>query len=218
MKQNHRYWSKPNKVFGIGLGRTGTKSLTYALNHLGIHVTHYPEDADTYRELSQGNYQFSLLKTLDGITDVTVSLFYPHLDRQYPGSKFILTVRNKDCWLESLEKHWKAYPCFDESMPDTPENRIRLSVRQLLCATIFGCYFFSRDRASYVYDLHYKNVTDYFKNRPDDLLIIDICAGQGWEELCPFLGYPIQVRDFPRIREKEELNSLIYAPSYSILK
>ncbi|MEM9452514.1 MAG: sulfotransferase family protein [Cyanobacteria bacterium P01_E01_bin.6] len=209
MNQSYGSWSTSSKVFGIGLGRTGTKSLTCALNYMGIHVVHYPEDADTYRALSQGNYEFSLLNTLDGITDVTVSLFYPHLDKIYPGSKFILTIRDKEDWLDSLEKHWNNHPCFDESIPNTPENKTRLLVRQLLYAAVFGCYTFSRDRADYVYDLHYRNVKDYFEGRPNDLLIMDICGGQGWEKLCSFLGYPLQSMTFPNVREKEELNSLM---------
>ena len=212
MNQGNSVWHKHPKVFGIGLGRTGTKSLTYALHHLGINVAHFPDDANTYRELATGNYQFSLLNTLDGITDITVSLFYPHLDQLFPGSKFILTVRNKADWLESLEKHWSEYSCFDDSRADSRENSVHVSVRRLLCAAVFGCYTFSRDRAAYVYDLHYKNVKDYFEGRPDDLLILDICEGQGWEVLCPFLGQPLQTLPFPKVRGKGELNSLIREP------
>lgn len=128
------------KVFGIGLGRTGTKSLTAALHHLGIHIAHYPDDATTYQELAAGNYQFSLLKSLDGITNVTVSLLYPHLDQLFPGSKFILTVREKEDWLMSLEQHWKAYPYADDAVGHGAEAAVHLSVRRLLCAAIFGCY------------------------------------------------------------------------------
>ena len=32
------------KVLGIGLSRTGTRSLTFALNQLGIRVEHFPCD------------------------------------------------------------------------------------------------------------------------------------------------------------------------------
>jgi hypothetical protein len=210
---NHRNGDQAQqpKVFGIGLGRTGTKSLTLALHHLGFNIAHYPDDATTYRELATGNYNFSLLRTLDGITDVTVSMFYPHLDQLFPGSKFILTVRERDAWLASLEAHWNAYPCFDDFLPDTAENRIHLAVRQLLCAAIFGCYTFNYDRASYVYDLHYKNVKEYFTGRPSDLLILNICAGQGWEKLCPFLGKPVPSTPFPNVQVKAELDALYRA-------
>jgi len=40
-------------------------------------------------------------------------------------------------------------------------------------------------------------VMDYFKDRPDDLLIIDICSGEGFEKLAPFLGRPLPAQPFP---------------------
>ena len=34
--------------------------------------------------------------------------FYAQLDRAFPGSKFILTVREKEAWLRSAEVHWRV--------------------------------------------------------------------------------------------------------------
>jgi 3'(2'), 5'-bisphosphate nucleotidase len=39
---------------------------------------------------------------------------------------------------------------------------------------------------------------DYFKDRPQDLLVIDVTAGEGWEKLCPFLGKPTPDIPFPK--------------------
>jgi predicted SAM-dependent methyltransferase len=36
-----------------------------------------------------------------------------------------------------------------------------------------------------------------FEGRPDDLLIFNICGGEGYETLCPFLGLPILGEPFP---------------------
>jgi hypothetical protein len=33
---------------------------------------------------------------------------------------------------------------------------------------------------------HDREVMEYFKNREEDLLVLDIAAGEGWEKLCPF--------------------------------
>jgi hypothetical protein len=44
----------------------------------------------------------------------------------------------------------------------------------------------------------------YFKDRPKDLLWLDIPSGQGWEKLCPFLGLPVRYDPFPwknRVRQ-----------------
>jgi hypothetical protein len=35
---------------------------------------------------------------------------------------------------------------------------------------------------------HNEAVRTYFKERPDDLLVIDMFNGDGWVELCNFLG------------------------------
>jgi hypothetical protein len=40
-------------------------------------------------------------------------------------------------------------------------------------------------------------VKEYFRDRPDDLLVMNICAGEGWEKLCPFLGLAIPKVKFP---------------------
>jgi Sulfotransferase domain len=38
----------------------------------------------------------------------------------------------------------------------------------------------------------------YFENRPGKLLVIDICNGDGYEKLCPFLGLPTINEAFPK--------------------
>lgn len=35
---------------------------------------------------------------------------------------------------------------------------------------------------------HNQEVLDYFRDRPDDLLILDWSRGDGWAQLCGFLG------------------------------
>lgn len=94
-----------NKVLVLGLSRTGTKSLSCALNQLGIQCKHYPYDARTQRELASRNARLSILEQYQAIVDISVVPGYPALDRAYPGSKFILTVRDMDSWLVSLKRH-----------------------------------------------------------------------------------------------------------------
>ena len=44
---------------------------------------------------------------------------------------------------------------------------------------------------------HNEAVKEYFKDRPDDLLVLDVCAGDGWEKLCPFLEKAVPDKPFP---------------------
>ncbi|MCW5725615.1 MAG: hypothetical protein KIS81_11770 [Maricaulaceae bacterium] len=183
------------KVFGIGLSRTGTRSLTHALQILGFDTVHYPVDRDTYNELAYGQYDLTLLKHHDGVTDITVAPYYPQLDQHYPGAKFILTVRDKESWLQSCQNHWFNSPAFKET--EDPDEAHRYRVRQLFRAATYGCYDFVPERFSWVYDQHVKAVAEYFRDRPQDLLVIDICSGEGFEKLAPFLGRPVPATPFP---------------------
>lgn len=183
------------KVFGLGLSRTGTRSLTSSLQMLGFDPVHYPYDPDTYNEIANGQYDLTILKHHDGITDITVSSYYAQLDKLYPGSKFILTVRDKASWLRSCENHWANAPAFMET--DDPELEHRLSVRRFFRAATYGCYDFVPERFSWVYDQHVKNVMDYFKDQPEKLLVLDVCAGEGFEQLAPFLDRPMPCTPFP---------------------
>ncbi len=45
----------------------------------------------------------------------------------------------------------------------------------------------------------YDKIKNYFKDRPDDLLVMNICDGDGWEVLCPFLDKPIPAVSFPHL-------------------
>lgn len=189
------------KIFGIGLSRTGTKSLTKALNLLGFNIVHYPVSEQLFEEMASGNYDFSLLDDLDGITDITVASFYAQLDKLFPGSRFILTVRNKSEWLAGLLKHWEGRSAFDYS----PEREIHMKIRRFLRATVYGTYSFNAERMSYIYDLHIHNVREYFKDKPGALLILDITNGDGWEKLCPFFNLPVIAEPFPRINKSSML-------------
>jgi hypothetical protein len=196
---------KSEKIFCIGLSRTSTKSLTAALDILGYNISHYPTDKITFQEMITGNLNFTLLQDFDGISDITVAPYYAQLDKLFPNSKFILTIRDKDSWLKSMENHWKDRPPFDD--PNISE--LHLKVRRFLRASVYGTYTFNRERLSYVYDQHIKNSLDYFKEKPESLLIMNINGGEGWEKLCKFLNKPIIKEEFPYVRTSEHLFELM---------
>lgn len=184
-----------SKVFGLGLSRTGTRSLTTALQILGFDVLHYPLDVDTFSELAYGQYDLTVLKNHDGMTDITVAPYYAQLDKAYPGSKFILTVRDRESWLRSCQNHWFNRPAF--KTPKDAEHEQHMKVRRLFRAATYGCYGFVPERFSWVFDQHVRNVMEYFKDRPEDLLILDVCGGEGFDKLAPFLGRPAPSEPFP---------------------
>jgi len=176
------------KVFGLGLSKTGTSTLTEALNILRIRTVHYPHDEQTFEELKRGDYRLSVLRDYQGVTDTPIAPYYAQFDRAWPGSKFIITVRDKDSWLRSAATHWLILKVTGRNAHDQAFQ----TFTDFVSAAVYGCIYFNAERFSYAYDMHLRNVQLYFADRPNDLLVLDICGGKaGWAQLCNFLGVPI---------------------------
>ena len=95
-----------SKIFCIGFQKTGTKSLGIALNVLGYRVcglvgTKDPDIAKNGLPLIH-----SLIPSYEAFRDNPWPLFYEDLDRWYPGSRFIFTVRSPDAWIDSAVAHF----------------------------------------------------------------------------------------------------------------
>lgn len=181
------------RVFGIGLPRTGTVSLTGALNRLGFRVLHYPHDARTFDELKRGIGRLSVLDDYDGITDIPTIPIYRELARVFPRSRFILTMRDEAEWLSSVREHWRRYPSHAEDETGDPDYAFRRWTRQAaLGVTEFDAAALGARRME-----HLREVEDYFRAEPERLLVLNLCGGEGWERLCPFLGKAVPRKDFP---------------------
>ena len=173
-------------VFNIGLNRAGTTSLTEALELLGYRALHYRlnEDHRLYDvavgNLRAGRRPFAGIdQKFNAFSDFTGHLFFRQLDVGYPGSKFILTVRDLEPWLNSRE--WK--------------------VQQNLADPGYIGAFREVDRKAWAEDRerYLAEVTSYFADRPQDLLVMNIPAGDGWESLCTFLNRPIPTMPFHNV-------------------
>lgn len=177
-----------SKVFGIGLSRTGTKSLNNALRLLGYRSDHFSTHLLDWRDGAMV-LNLEAAAAYDALTDVTASCFYRELDERFAGAKFILTTRNIDDWLRSCMRH------FDD---DGANGGRRVPPKLLRLRTwLYQTPTFDPSRFQAIYERHADQVRTYFSGRPDDLLELDICAGQHWAPLCTFLGAPIPAQSFP---------------------
>lgn len=186
------------KIFCIGLSRTGTASITFALKELGFKIIHNPIDQNTRRKLMVGEYKLKILKKNDGLSDMQAAAFYPMFDRCYPRSKFILTTRSKEGWIKSIKRHMLNH--------DSRSSFDMWEFSKIFFRTAsFGCATFSEERMSYVWDKHHKDVEEYFKNRQEDFLILDIRTENKWKPLCDFLGIKnIPTVDYPIMHQRSE--------------
>jgi hypothetical protein len=169
----------PSHCWGIGLGRTGTNSFCEALRILGFNpVGHNPP--------------FETLSSLRGGADNGVLLFYKYLDYKYPESKFVLTLRPMDDWLESMAYAAQRFPVRSRN------DDVAIMRRMMLYESVT----FDREKYVAAYEKHHQDVRRYFVDRPDDLLEMNLVAGEGWEALCPFLGLPIPDTPFPHLHAR----------------
>ena len=172
------------RIFGIGLNKTGTSSLHTAFEMLGLRSLHWG-GRETSRLFWRALREDVPLLTYvdpayDAFTDTPITRHFKLADRQYPGSKFILTTRDLDAWLDSRRRH-------------AEKNQERKA------AGLYDGKVLEVDipawRAEYA--SHHEDVLGYFEGRPDDLLVYDITAGGSWEPLCRFLGRPVPAESFP---------------------
>ena len=174
------------KVFGIGLSKTGTSSLAQALQRLGF-KTKDCMGATRYVAGDLSSIDMETVLAHDALTDTPIPSFYRQLDARFPGSKFILTVRDREGWLKSCRKQ------FSERFGATQNE-----AHKRIFEDLYGTNVFDEPRFVGGYERFVSGVLDYFKDRPQDLLVMDIAAGDGWEELCPFLGRAVPDTPFPK--------------------
>ena len=172
------------KVFGIGLNKTGTSSLHRALELLGYRSLHWGGLETHDRVLRAMDERKPMLSYLDpepdAISDVLVINYYFYLaDLQYPGSKFILTLRDLDDWLDSRRRHVERNQRLKES-GDYDGEFLTVDL----------------DTWAVEYRRHEAVIRTYFAHRPGDLLGFRPTDGD-WEPLCEFLGRPVPELPFP---------------------
>ncbi len=175
------------KVFGIGLSRTGTTSLTEALRALGYKAVHCPLSIVA---LNGGGLKLNaaIVEQFDAFTDSPVARVYRELDQTYPGSKFILTTRPLDKWIGSMRRMRPSFTLLT----------LLPKVRQL-ATDLCGKPSFGDERAlANGFLNHDRSVREYFGPRiGKDLLVLDVSAADAWDRLCSFLGHKAPPRAFP---------------------
>lgn len=138
--------------------------------------------------------RLSVLEHTDSVTDSPIAASFDALDAAYPGSKFILTTRERQSWLRSYESLWRALDLYLRDHPDEPQARYISAFHEQL----YGIASFDAARFARGYDEHLQRVRVHFRDRPADLLTLDLCADAQWGPLCEFLGVPAPAVPFPR--------------------
>lgn len=172
------------RVFGIGLNKTATTSFDEAMNLLGFRCLHW--GGPSVRRLVEAALHEGrpLLEDLDPAIDVfsdveALSLNFELLAEQYPGSRFVLTTRAEDAWVDSRVRHVERN-------------------RRLQATGEYNGNFLEIDEPAWraMWRAHHHAVESFFADR-DDLLVVDLTVEPTWDEICGFVGRPIPGAPFP---------------------
>ncbi|MEL6171412.1 MAG: sulfotransferase [Pseudomonadota bacterium] len=199
---------KPYKVFCIGRGKTGTTSMYFALKDLGYLLGDELEAVLIYDEhYYQGEFDklIAYCQKYDAFQDLPFAApgTFKVLDKAFPGSKFILTMRDSsEQWYSSLVGfHSKRMangniPTYDD-IARFKYIRTGYSKHILKLNGTTKDDPFHKETVIEGYERHNQDVQDYFADRPSDLLVLNVAEDGAFRKLATFLGEQTAKTEFP---------------------
>lgn len=163
-----------NKIFIIGLPRTGTTSICVALLNLGYKVAHTA-------------YTERCMEAAQVIADTPIFCDYQSLAQQYPDAKFIYLTRSLELWLPSIR----------QLLQRMHKNIIRVDggfspILKRCYKKIFSPFelssFADDEFLIRCYKKHQQEVCTYFKDRPQHLLNINVSHNNAYAHMLEFLS------------------------------
>jgi hypothetical protein len=169
------------KVFGIGVFKTGLTSLGRALELLGYRIAleewYHGKIVDDPWAVRSAVSAEDLATIVARAHEYDAHVDYPwmfrfrEMDAIFPDAHFIHTVREPENVARSHQNHRRANGTREEDIP-------------------------SKERIIGRYLDHGELVLQHFRGR-QNLLVMNIEAGAGWETICGFLDKPIPAAPFP---------------------
>ncbi|MEM9884534.1 MAG: sulfotransferase [Bacteroidota bacterium] len=195
-----------NKIFGIGLNKTGTTSLGKAIANLGFDK-HTSCNINLLRDYQNGNISsiLKLAEDYNNFEDWPWPLIYKDLYFEFPDSKFILTIRESpEVWFSSLCNHAKR-------TGPTEHRKI-----------VYGYEMPQSKRSAHIrfYNFHNQSVTDFFnKQSPNNFLTVCWEKGDGYDKLCKFLDIDnCPSESFPHLNKSINQNNNFLMSTLSKIK
>lgn len=199
-----------NKIFVIGYPKTGTTSLNKTLKNFGFILGDQAVAEILSEDWSIGRKDriINYCHTADAFQDLPFMMpgLFIELDKAFPNSNFILTVRDSpEQWYNSLVRfHTKI---FSQKINIPPsEEGLRNALYRYKGWALDAMKFFWNypnvalyDEKKYKekYTNHNDEVRSYFKNRPNDMIEINVAKKEDFTKLCDFLEVQTKMTDFP---------------------
>jgi hypothetical protein len=210
------------KVIGAGFARTGTATLTQALEILGFGPCYHmfvviqrPDRVRQWLDAAEGRPEWDeIFAGFESAVDWPVAAYWRELADHYPDSKIILTVRDPQRWYDSaastifrarlLFERYPGKPIFKALVLANPDFAAFLKMNDIIVwRGVLDGRFTDRRYAIDVFERHLEDVRMHIP--ADRLLVYDVA--EGWGPLCDFLGVPVPAETpFPHVNDTEAFN------------
>jgi hypothetical protein len=211
------------KIFCIGRNKTGTTSLASFFTANGYNVGNQEHAELLLQDWAKRDFRriIEYCNSAEVFQDIPFSLpdTYRALDRAFPGSKFILSMRSTpEEWYNSLVAHHARR--FSSTAGEPPSEK---DLQQFKYRRKYKGWLFSAQQAIYGlpavrlydkqaymahYEAHNADVLDYFKSRPSDLLVVNLSSRDAFERLCAFVGLdPAQAAPLPHLNRSRDMRA-----------
>jgi hypothetical protein len=181
------------KVFGIGLSKTGTTSFVAALEMLGYSALHWTNPATHELFCDDDVFLF------DAFADLPTCEHFEQYYFAFPNARFIYTTRPFESWKRSYLAQMQARG--DQSFGARRNKAMRADgvpwgARNARLSFSMYYNYSSIEEAFETYD---RRVRSFFADKPADrFLEFSLSDGHAWPELCGFLNRPVPNQPYPR--------------------
>ncbi|MBG7610574.1 MAG: sulfotransferase family protein [Anaerolineae bacterium] len=198
------------EVIGVGVGRTGTRSLKVALEQIGytpcyhmLDVILHPGVIIKWLVIGLGkNINWGkLFKKYKAGVDYPFPTYYKKYLEKFPNTKVILTIRDPEDWYESAKE--TIYPIQRVLINWLPFGK--LVGRTTIWYKLFDGRFKDREFAIGVFKKHIEEVKVIVPK--EKLLIYNI--KEGWGPLCEFLNVQIPRESFPHVNRRVSMKIMM---------
>jgi hypothetical protein len=201
------------KIFCIGCNKTGTTSLYDEFKRNGYSMGNQNEAEYLLNDYVTGNFDkiIKYCESADVFQDVPFSFqnTYRYLDAAYPNSKFILSVRNSaDEWYDSLV-YFHLYRHNRGTVPTAEQLQTNpYRYRGWMWEAMNGVYGttekdpYDKTILTNYYNKHNEDTMEYFKDRPNDFIKINLADADSYSKFKTFMGIENEFEKFPHSNYK----------------
>ncbi len=197
------------KIFVIGLGKTGTTTMDVLLKEFGFRMGNQRQGEKLLENWYKRDFDpiLQLTKTADAFQDVPFGLPYTFqvLHGHYPDAKFILTLRDSaEQWADSLIRFHSTIFADGQRVPTVDDlknanyifkGRAYLANRWIYNTPENDPY--NRDCLIRFYQTHEAQVRHYFQSIPESFISINVSNSDDFPVLTSFLNVKTTRKNFP---------------------